>query len=142
MVDSGVIVLASFVSPFQKDRDRVRGMHDEAGMPFLEVYVRVPLDVAGGTEGALREARAGEIKGFTGIDQPYEEPSFPSWWSTWTLGGRAAGDRQVGRRGSALPGRTGLCALRNGNRDPVDGGGNDDAKNAAARNRGSGTAQP
>lgn len=79
MVDSGVIVLASFVSPFQKDRDRVRGMHDEAGMPFLEVYVRVPLDVAEARDpkGLYAKARAGEIKGFTGIDQPYEEPSAP-----------------------------------------------------------------
>ena len=46
LVDAGVIVLASFVSPFRADRDQVRKLHQDAGMPFLEAYVRVPLEVA------------------------------------------------------------------------------------------------
>lgn len=79
LVDAGVIVLASFVSPFRADRDRVRSMHAAAGMPFLEAYVEVPLDVAESRDpkGLYAKARAGEIKGFTGIDQPYEAPENP-----------------------------------------------------------------
>lgn len=76
LVDAGVIVLASFVSPFRADRDQVRAMHGAAGMPFLETYVEVPLEVAEARDpkGLYAKARAGEIKGFTGIDQPYEAP--------------------------------------------------------------------
>ena len=79
LVDAGVIVLASFVSPFRRDRDQVRRMHQDASMPFLEAYVRVPLEVAEARDpkGLYAKARAGEIKGFTGIDQPYEEPDRP-----------------------------------------------------------------
>ena len=79
LVDAGVIVLASFVSPFRADRDQVRKMHRDASMPFLEAYVRVPLEVAEARDpkGLYAKARAGEIKGFTGIDQPYEEPLDP-----------------------------------------------------------------
>jgi adenylylsulfate kinase len=76
LVDAGVIVLASFVSPFRADRDAVRAMHRSAEMPFLEVYVEVPLEVAEARDpkGLYQKARAGEIRGFTGIDQPYEAP--------------------------------------------------------------------
>ena len=79
LVDAGVIVLASFVSPFRSDRDRVRAMHASAAMPFLETYVEVPLEVAESRDpkGLYAKARAGEIKGFTGIDQPYEAPENP-----------------------------------------------------------------
>ena len=79
LVDAGVIVLASFVSPFRAERDKVRAMHVEAGMPFLEAYVEVPLSVAESRDpkGLYAKARAGEIKGFTGIDQPYEAPKKP-----------------------------------------------------------------
>jgi hypothetical protein len=54
----------------------VRKLHDEAGLPFIEVYVRVPAEVAEERDpkGLYKKARAGEIKGFTGIDDPYEEP--------------------------------------------------------------------
>ena len=79
LVDAGVIVLASFVSPFRADRDAVRAMHVAAGMPFLEVHVEVPIEVAEQRDpkGLYRKARAGEIRGFTGIDQPYEAPDAP-----------------------------------------------------------------
>lgn len=79
LVDAGVIVLASFVSPFRADRDAVRAMHRSAGMPFLEVHVEVPIEVAEQRDpkGLYRKARAGEIRGFTGIDQPYEAPDRP-----------------------------------------------------------------
>ena len=79
LADSGVIVLASFVSPFKADRDRARGMHDEAGIPFLEVHVDCALEEAERRDpkGLYKKVRAGELSGFTGIDQPYEAPEAP-----------------------------------------------------------------
>ena len=77
--DAGIIVLASFVSPFKSDRDLVRTMHDAAGLPFLEIFVDCDLAEAERRDpkGLYKKARAGEIKGFTGIDQPYEAPESP-----------------------------------------------------------------
>lgn len=79
LVDAGVIVLASFVSPFRADRQQVRTLHAAAEMPFIEVHVHVPLEVAEARDpkGLYAKARAGEISGFTGIDQPYEAPESP-----------------------------------------------------------------
>ena len=76
-VDTGVITLSSFVSPYRADRDIVRDLHVEAGMDFIEVFVDVPLDVAESRDpkGLYKKARAGEIKNFTGIDDPYEAPN-------------------------------------------------------------------
>jgi adenylylsulfate kinase len=75
-VDTGVIALSSFVSPYRADRDLVRQLHDAAGMDFIEVYVNVPLAEAEKRDpkGLYKKARAGEIKNFTGIDDPYEAP--------------------------------------------------------------------
>jgi adenylylsulfate kinase len=75
-VDTGVIVLSSFVSPYRADRDLVRKLHEDAGMPFIEVYVEVPLAEAEKRDpkGLYKKARAGLIKNFTGIDDPYEAP--------------------------------------------------------------------
>lgn len=75
--DSGIITLSSFISPYVADRDAVRALHDEDGLDFIEVYVQVPLEVAEERDpkGLYKKARAGEIKGFTGIDDPYEEPT-------------------------------------------------------------------
>ena len=75
-VDTGVIALSSFVSPYRGDRDTVRQLHEEAGMDCIEVFVDVPLDVAESRDpkGLYKKARAGEIKNFTGIDDPYEAP--------------------------------------------------------------------
>jgi adenylylsulfate kinase len=72
--DAGVIAITSFISPYKKDRDAVR-----AGMKqgeFIEVYVNVSLAGAEKRDpkGLYKKARAGEIKGFTGIDDPYEAP--------------------------------------------------------------------
>jgi len=74
--DSGAICLTSFISPYRADRDLVRAQHEEADLPFLEVFVSCPLEVAEQRDpkGLYKKARAGEIKGFTGIDAPYEEP--------------------------------------------------------------------
>jgi adenylylsulfate kinase len=75
-VDTGVIVLSSFVSPYRADRDIVRQLHAEAGMDFIEVYVNVPLEEAEKRDpkGLYKKARTGEIKNFTGISDPYEAP--------------------------------------------------------------------
>jgi adenylylsulfate kinase len=77
LADVGVIVLASLVSPFRAERERVRQMHAEAKIPFFEVFVDVPLEVAEARDpkGLYRKARAGEIKDFTGVHQPYEPPT-------------------------------------------------------------------
>ena len=76
-VDTGVITLSSFVSPYRADRYIVRALHEDAGMDFIEVFVDVPLNVAESRDpkGLYKKARAGEIKNFTGIDDPYEAPS-------------------------------------------------------------------
>lgn len=79
LADTGVVVLASFVSPFRADRDLVRRSHEAAKIPFLEIHVDCALEEAERRDpkGLYRKARAGEIKGFTGIDQPYEAPETP-----------------------------------------------------------------
>jgi adenylylsulfate kinase len=78
-VDTGVIVLSSFVSPYRADRDLVRKLHEDAGMAFVEVYVDVPLAEAEKRDpkGLYKKARAGQLKNFTGIDDPYEAPEKP-----------------------------------------------------------------
>lgn len=75
-VDCGVIVLTSFISPYRADRDLARALHEESGMPFIEVYVDCALEEAEKRDpkGLYKKARAGEIKNFTGIDDPYEAP--------------------------------------------------------------------
>jgi len=75
--DASVLTITSFISPYIKDRDLVRKLHEEAGLPFIEVYVKCPLDVAEQRDpkGLYKKARAGQLKGFTGIDDPYEEPT-------------------------------------------------------------------
>lgn len=79
LVDCGVIALSSFISPYREDRDRVRALHVETGFPFIEVFVDCALDVAETRDpkGLYKKARAGEIKNFTGIDDPYEAPLKP-----------------------------------------------------------------
>ena len=75
--DAGVICLSSFISPYSADRDAARALHEEAGVPFIECYVKVDLAIAEERDpkGLYKKARAGEIKGFTGIDDPYEAPT-------------------------------------------------------------------
>ena len=78
-VDTGVIVLSSFISPYRADRDTVRALHDAGDMDFLEIHVDCALAEAEKRDpkGLYKKARAGEIKGFTGIDDPYEAPVKP-----------------------------------------------------------------
>jgi adenylylsulfate kinase len=71
----GVIVLVSAISPYREIRDEVRGKIGD----FIEVFVNAPLEVCEGRDvkGLYKRARAGEIKSFTGIDDPYEPPVNP-----------------------------------------------------------------
>ncbi len=77
--DSGTIALSSFISPYRGDRDEVRALHVAADMPFVEIFVDCALSVAEDRDpkGLYKKARAGEIKNFTGIDDPYEAPENP-----------------------------------------------------------------
>ncbi|HXT58077.1 MAG TPA: adenylyl-sulfate kinase [Pirellulales bacterium] len=75
--DAGIVTLTAFISPYRRDRDAVR-----ASMPagdFLEIFVDAPIEVceARDPKGLYKKARAGELKGFTGIDDPYEAPEKP-----------------------------------------------------------------
>eukprot|EP00898_Chlorokybus_atmophyticus_P002017 jgi/Chlat1/2816/Chrsp187S02972 len=72
--DAGCIVLVSFISPYKADRDAVRARLSPGD--FIEVYMKIPLEVCEQRDpkGLYKLARAGKIKGFTGIDDPYEEP--------------------------------------------------------------------
>lgn len=77
--DAGTIALSSFISPYRADRDEVRSLHDAADLKFIEVFVDCTLEVAESRDpkGLYKKARAGEIKNFTGIDDPYEAPITP-----------------------------------------------------------------
>lgn len=77
--DAGLIAITSFISPYAADRDSVRKLHEDAGLPFLEIHVDCPLEEAEKRDpkGLYKQARAGKIKGFTGIDDPYEAPRHP-----------------------------------------------------------------
>jgi adenylylsulfate kinase len=74
---SGTIVLTAFISPYRRDRDAVRA--SLAPGDFVEIHVQAPLEVCESRDpkGLYKQARAGEIRGFTGIDDPYEEPLAP-----------------------------------------------------------------
>lgn len=75
--DAGMIVLTAFISPYRDDRDGVRGLF--SGRDFIEIFVKCPVEVCErrDVKGLYQKARLGEIKEFTGISAPYEEPFSP-----------------------------------------------------------------
>ena len=77
--DSGAVAVLSLISPLAADREDLRKAHAEAELPFIEVFVDTPLGECERRDpkGLYARARAGEIKGFTGIDAPYEPPERP-----------------------------------------------------------------
>jgi adenylyl-sulfate kinase len=79
MADAGMVAIASLVSPAHHDRALARELHDAAGLPFLEVYVDTPVEVAEqrDTKGLYARARAGKLEDFTGVNAPYEVPENP-----------------------------------------------------------------
>jgi adenylylsulfate kinase len=77
--DCGVITMTSFISPYRKDRDTVRALNAEGKLPFIEVHVNTPIETCEQRDpkGLYKKARAGQLKNFTGIDDPYEAPLKP-----------------------------------------------------------------
>ena len=77
--DCGVLTMTSFISPYRADRDKVRALHVEGQLPFIEVFVNTPIETCEQRDpkGLYKKARAGQLKGFTGIDDPYEAPLQP-----------------------------------------------------------------
>lgn len=77
--DAGVVAIVPLISPYRADRDRVRARHRELGLRFVEVFVDTPIELCEERDpkGLYAKARAGEITGFTGIDDPYEAPLDP-----------------------------------------------------------------
>jgi adenylylsulfate kinase len=75
--DAGVLTLTAFISPYRADRDKVRALLPKG--EFIEIYVNASLATCEQRDpkGLYKKARAGEIKGFTGIDDPYEAPENP-----------------------------------------------------------------
>ena len=75
--DSGVVTLTAFISPFKEERDKVRAIFPNED--FIEIYVKCPIDTCESRDvkGMYKKARDGEIKKFTGISSPYEEPKNP-----------------------------------------------------------------
>ena len=76
LADAGVVAIACLISPYRADRERVREEHRAAGLDFVEVFVDTPVErcEARDPKGMYAKARAGEITGFTGVDDPYEAP--------------------------------------------------------------------
>jgi bifunctional enzyme CysN/CysC len=74
--DAGVIALVPLISPYRAGRDHARALHDAAGLPFVEVFVDTSIEVCEQRDpkGLYAQARAGKLRGFTGIDDPYEPP--------------------------------------------------------------------
>lgn len=77
--DAGVVAIVPLISPYRAARELVRAFHDAAELPFVEVFVDTPLEVCESRDpkGLYAKARAGEITGMTGIDDPYEPPAAP-----------------------------------------------------------------
>ncbi|MDQ1273071.1 MAG: adenylylsulfate kinase [Planctomycetota bacterium] len=75
--DANIITITAFISPYRQDRDNVRKLLKDG--EFVEVYIKCPIDVCEqrDTKGLYKKARAGEVKEFTGISAPYEEPLNP-----------------------------------------------------------------
>jgi bifunctional enzyme CysN/CysC len=80
LAEAGLIVIVSLISPFAQSRENAAGIIRKAGISFAEIYVSTPLEVCEQRDpkSLYKKARAGEIKGFTGIDSPYEPPTQPT----------------------------------------------------------------
>jgi adenylylsulfate kinase len=77
--DSGTIAITAFISPYKASRNKARELHTKANLKFLEVFAECPLEVAESRDpkGLYKKARAGQLKNFTGIHDPYEVPENP-----------------------------------------------------------------
>lgn len=79
MNDAGLVVIVPVIAPFEKSRNHIRAIHGSAGLSYMEVFVDTPLEICEQRDpkGLYRKARAGELKGMTGVDSPYEAPLDP-----------------------------------------------------------------
>jgi adenylyl-sulfate kinase len=95
--DAGVVALVPLISPYRAGRDRARELHSAADLRFVEIYVNTPIEICEQRDpkGLYKAARAGEITGFTGIDDPYEPPAAPELELTPELGDADAQARLV-----------------------------------------------
>jgi adenylyl-sulfate kinase len=77
--DAGVVALVPVISPYRSGRAEARRLHEDAGLTFVEVFVDAPMDVCAERDpkGLYAKARAGELQGMTGVDDPYEAPEDP-----------------------------------------------------------------
>lgn len=77
--DAAAIAITSFISPYRRDRDLARRIHNETGLNFIEIFVDAAVEVCEKRDpkGLYQKARKGELKGFTGVDDPYEPPLNP-----------------------------------------------------------------
>lgn len=77
--DGGIITMTSFISPYRADRDTVRKLHVDGKLSFIEIHVETPIETCEQRDpkGLYKKARAGQLKNFTGIDDPYEAPLNP-----------------------------------------------------------------
>jgi adenylyl-sulfate kinase len=101
LADAGVVVLVALVSPYRADRDAARAVHEARGLPFLEIHVATSLEECERRDpkGLYARARAGEISGLTGVDDPYEPPEAPEV----VVGAGESVDEAVARVLSSLP---------------------------------------
>ena len=88
LAEAGVVAIVPLISPYRAARDRARAVHEARGVPFFEVFVDTPIEVCEERDpkGLYTKARAGELPGFTGIDDPYEAPVSPDLVLTPDLG--------------------------------------------------------
>jgi adenylyl-sulfate kinase len=101
LADAGVVVLVALVSPYRADRAAARAAHERRELPFLEVHVATPLEECERRDpkGLYARARAGELRGLTGVDDPYEPPET----AEVVLTGYEPIDEAVARVLAALP---------------------------------------
>jgi bifunctional enzyme CysN/CysC len=101
LADAGVVVLVALVSPYRADRAAARAAHDRRGLPFLEVHVATTLAECERRDpkGLYARARAGELRGLTGVDDPYEPPEA----ADVVVGGGEPLEEAVARVLGALP---------------------------------------
>ncbi|HUB66575.1 MAG TPA: adenylyl-sulfate kinase [Candidatus Methylacidiphilales bacterium] len=80
LAEAGLVVVVCLISPFAQDRKKAGEIIRKAGIPFAEIYISTPLEICEERDpkGLYKKVRAGEIKGFTGIDSPYEPPAQPT----------------------------------------------------------------
>jgi adenylyl-sulfate kinase len=77
--DAGLVAIVALISPYAESRQRARLLHEEAGLPFLEVYMAASVDLCANRDpkGLYAQASSGGIRSFTGVDDPYEVPAAP-----------------------------------------------------------------